>query len=88
MNATDVNDGDLALVKDVALSALQVGDVLVYKSTNNENDGEVAAGKIQKLTVDEQENPGFLISTSANQVVILLCPIILFWKNTRPSWRE
>ncbi len=60
MSKTDFDAGDLILVKEIDPSALQVGDIIAYQSTNTDNYGEIVTHKIRKLTKDAEGNPGFI----------------------------
>ena len=60
MSATDFDAGDLILVKEVAPSTLQEGDIISYLSQNADSFGETITHKIRKKTVDAEGNPGFI----------------------------
>lgn len=61
MKATDFAAGDLIISKVVDdPSTLQVGDIITYQSTNEENYGEIVTHKIRELTTDAEGNPGFI----------------------------
>lgn len=86
MSATDFNAGDLVLVKEVEPSSLQVGDIISYQSTGNENYGEVVTHKIRKLTTDEAGNPGFITygtTTGKDDESIVTYPFVLGKYQTR-----
>lgn len=60
MSKTDFDEGDLVLSKEVVPSTLQVGDIITYQSTNDENYGEFVTHKIRALTQDAEGKPGFI----------------------------
>ncbi|MCI9449369.1 MAG: signal peptidase I [Clostridiales bacterium] len=60
MSKTDFDAGDLVLSKEVDPSELQVGDIISYQSTNEENYGETVTHKIRDLTTDAEGAPGFV----------------------------
>lgn len=60
MSKTDFKAGDLILSREIDPSALKVGDIISYQSTNTENHGEIVTHKIRELTNDTEGNPGFI----------------------------
>lgn len=80
MSATDFNAGDLAIMKEVDPSTLQVGDIIAYTSQNIENFGETVTHKIREITTDSEGNPGFITygtSNDTNDETIVTYPYIL-----------
>ena len=60
MSESDINAGDLVLIKETDPSTLQEGDIIAYISQNTENYGEVITHKIRSLVTDANGNPGFI----------------------------
>ncbi len=52
--------GDLVIVKEVAPSSLDAGDIISYKSTNPENFGETVTHMIRRRETDNMGNIGFI----------------------------
>lgn len=80
MAATDFGSGDLILVKEVAPSTLQEGDVIAYISQNTENFGETVTHKIRRITKDAEGNPGFVTygtTTNIDDETIVTFPYVL-----------
>lgn len=86
MSKTDFNAGDLVLSKEVDPSTLQVGDIISYQSTNEENYGAVVTHKIRELTKDAEGNPGFITygtTTDTNDENIVTYSFVLGKYQTR-----
>ena len=60
MSESDINAGDLILIKETDPSTLKEGDIISYTSTSLENYGETITHKIRSLTTDENGNLGFI----------------------------
>lgn len=60
MSKSDINSGDLIIIKETDPSTLKEGDIISYTSTSLENYGETITHKIRRLTTDENGNPGFI----------------------------
>ena len=60
MSESDINAGDLILIKETDPSTLKEGDIISYTSTSSQNYGETITHKIRSLTTDENGNPGFI----------------------------
>lgn len=60
MSKSDINSGDLIIIKETDPSTLKEGDIISYTSTSLENYGETITHKIRRLTTDENGNLGFI----------------------------
>lgn len=60
MSKSDINSGDLIIIKETDPSTLKEGDIISYTSTSLENYGETITHKIRSLTTDENGNLGFI----------------------------
>ena len=60
MSESDINAGDLILIKETDPSTLKEGDIISYTSTISENYGETITHKIRSLTTIKMEMPGFI----------------------------
>ena len=60
MAATDLDAGDLVLVKEVDPATLKEGDIIAYISRSSASNGETTTHKIRRLTADEDGEPGFI----------------------------
>ncbi len=60
MKATDFDAGDLVLLKEVDPSALQVGDIIAFRSADPNSFGETFTHKIRALTTTEDGEPAFI----------------------------
>ena len=80
MAATDFAAGSLILVKEVAPSTLQVGDIITYMSQDTNSFGETITHKIRELTTDAAGNPGFITygtTTGVDDETIVTYPYVL-----------
>lgn len=80
MAATDFNAGDLILVKEVAPSTLQAGDIITFMSQDTNSFGETVTHKIRRLTTDAEGNPGFVTygtTTDTDDQTIVTYPYVL-----------
>lgn len=80
MSASDINAGDLALVKEVAPITLQEGDVIAYISQNTDSYGEVITHKIRSLVTDANGDPGFITygtTTESDDETVVTYPFVL-----------
>lgn len=80
MSASDINAGDLVLVKEVAPNTLQEGDIIAYVSQDTESYGEVVTHKIRGLTIDANGEPGFITygtTTDADDEMVVTYPYVL-----------
>jgi signal peptidase len=60
MSATDFSSGDIALVKEVDPSTLQVGDIISYTSQDEANYGSIVTHKIREITTNEDGETVFI----------------------------
>ena len=60
MRASNIDAGDIVIVKEVDAATLQPGDIISYTSTVTESYGEIVTHQIRALTTDENGNPGFI----------------------------
>lgn len=80
MSASDINAGDLVLIKEVAPNTLQEGDIIAYVSQDTESYGEVVTHKIRGLTIDANGEPGFITygtTTDADDEMVVTYPYVL-----------
>lgn len=80
MSATDFNAGDVVICKEVEPSTLKPGDIISYKSQNEESYGDIITHKIRKITTDENGNPGFVTygtTTDTDDKVIVTYPSVV-----------
>ncbi len=54
------NAGDVVIVKEVDPAILQPGDIIAYKSTNDDNYGETVTHMIRSYAKDSYGKPGFI----------------------------
>jgi signal peptidase I len=67
MKASNIEAGDLTVVKEVDPTTLQPGDIIAYESENEESYGETITHMIRSVTVDENGELGFVTyGTSTN----------------------
>lgn len=80
MSASDINAGDLVLVKEVAPNTLQEGDIIAFISQDTESYGEVITHKIRSLTIDANGEPGFITygtTTDTDDETVVTYPYVL-----------
>lgn len=67
MQSEGIQDNDLVLLKEVNPSTLQIGDIITFRSLNSHNYFDIITHKITKRTIDVDEYPGFVTSSTNNQ---------------------
>jgi len=80
MSASDINAGDIVVVKETNPAALQAGDIIAYISQNTENYGEAITHMIRSLTTTSSGEPGFVTygtTTGADDPIIVTYPYVL-----------
>lgn len=80
MSASEINAGDLVLIKETDPSTLKAGDIIAYISQNTESYGQVITHKIRSLVNDANGNPGFVTygtTTDSDDETIVTYPFVL-----------
>ena len=80
MSASDINAGDLVVIKQVEPTTLQPGDIISYQSQNKENYGATVTHMIRAKTTDRNGNPGFITygtTTGVDDESVVTYPFIL-----------
>ncbi len=72
--------GDLVLIQEGDPATYHAGDIISYSSTNPDNFGETVTHMIKALTVDADNNPGFITygtSTGTEDANVVTYPYVL-----------
>jgi len=80
MSASDINAGDIVVIKEADPATLQVGDIIAFTSRQTESYGQTITHMIREITVDENGNPAFVTygtTTDTNDELLVTYPYVL-----------